>query len=120
MLKPYQIHTLIRTNKLVCKGKDESGAKVDTAESRVEVDIEFNNSFRKRKSPYSDSEECISNLKWDNCSKQFSSITTGGLEQLMLPEEIRQTENTIAGLKKKCRNVVGNIFPAKKKLLVLA
>ena len=33
-------HANVRTNKLVCKGKDESGAKVDTAESRVKVDIE--------------------------------------------------------------------------------
>ena len=57
---------------------------LDTAEkdseSRVKVNIDVDTSFRKRKSPHSDSEECISKLKWDNCSKQLSSISTGGLE----------------------------------------
>ena len=51
-------------------------------------------------------------MKWDNCTKQFSCISTVGLEQLMLPEEIRQTTNKIAELKEKvpenCRRYVSS------------
>ena len=42
-------HATVRTNKLVCKGKDESGAEVDAAEkdseSRVKVDIDVYTKF---------------------------------------------------------------------------
>ena len=113
-------HANVHTNKLVCEGKDESGVKVDTAESRVKVDIEVNTSFRKRKSPHSDSEECISNLKWDNCSKQFSSISTVGLEQLMLTGEIRQTENTIGELKEKVSEYCGKYISSEEKITCIS
>ena len=96
------LHANARTNKIVCKAKDKSGAEVDAAEkdseSRVKVNIDVDINFRKRKSLHSDSENCISNMKWDNCTKQFSCINTVSLEQLMLPEELRQTADTIAEL----------------------
>ena len=98
-------HATVRTNKLVCKGKDERGTKVDTAEkdseSRVKLNIGVDTNFRKRKLLHSASENCISNMIWDNCKKHFSCINTVSLEQVMLPEELRQTADTIAELEEK-------------------
>ena len=109
-------HATFCTNKLICKEKDESEALVDAAEKELEPRIKFNKGVntnsRLRKSFHSASEICSSNIKWDNCKKQLSCINTVSFEQLILPEELRQTADTIAELEEKasenCRRYVSS------------
>ena len=61
-------------------------------------------------------ENCISNINWENCEKQFSWISTIGLKKLMLPKEIRQTENTIVELKEKVSENYGKYFSSEEEV----